>query len=431
MARVRRPGLDMVLKSTGSGQTALLPPVAALSVSSVMRRECVAAVVAIVFLRALAPDPAAAQGFFQSLFGSPAQQPAFKPQPQPRRAVESPYGYQPTQRARDRDNDPDDERGSRAFDKSGRYRTLCVRMCDGYYWPISFAARRSNFYQDTNLCRSSCGEEARLFFHSSRDGDTKDMVDVTGRAYAKLPTAYLYRRSTVEGCKCKPEPWAQTEIDRHRLYALNEASERQRSEAGAVAGVVAPPEKQVPGISDKAVALRFAQLDAAGNAPARTAAAGEKIAGDKKSLPAAARIVTAELAPPSDPTVAARAKTGAQESPEPSIPELEPREFTAPVVARPLVSASPVSPSPIATPALEARAKPEAGESKSRRAERTVRPERPVQHERPAQHERPERRQAAADSNRPRSAQAKTHAAKPSGMFGLGAGSKAARWPGE
>ena len=413
MVRVRRPGLVMVLKSSGPGQTAFLPRVAVPSVSSVMRRVCVAAVAVIVLLCAQAPGRAKAQGFFQSLFGSPAQQPAFQPQPHARRIVESPYGYRASPnraqgaQARDRDHDNDDDRSSHTFDKSGRYRTLCVRMCDGYYWPISFAARRSHFYQDANLCRSNCGEESRLFFHPSRDGDTKDMVDVTGRAYAKLPTAYLYRKSAVEGCKCKPDPWARTELDRHRLYALNEASERQRTEMAASLTELQKSsqltEKPHPGPSDKAVAVRFAQLGATDKVPTDKAPT-ERAVAPWKPQSAVPMIATTDPARPSDPAIAASGGVGAEASPELSKPDLEPSPIAPPV-------AEVAAPDPVATPAAEA--------SKRRRADRPVRPE------------RSDRRQASADLNRPRSTQTKAHAPKPGGSFGLGAGSKSMRWPGE
>ena len=38
------------------------------------------------------------------------------------------------------------------------------------------------------------------------------MVDLTGRAYTKLPTAFRYRKALSETCKCKPDPWAQSEL---------------------------------------------------------------------------------------------------------------------------------------------------------------------------------------------------------------------------
>lgn len=246
-----------------------------------------------------------------------------------------------------------------------------------------------------------------MFFHASRDGDTRDMVDVTGRAYSKLPTAFLYRKSTIEGCKCKPEPWAQSELDRHRLYALTEASERQRIETATAA---APAEKAAPGTSDKAVAAKFAQLATGGKSPV------EKVPTENTTAPPV-RVVVAELTLPSDPAVAANQSAGAGDGPEPSKPDLAPAAIAPPVLA-PLPADVPAH----RTPSSRVVATPEADVPKPRRTERPARQEKA---------ERAERRSVSAEPNRPRVAQARPQAPKPSGAFGLGAGSKSARWPGE
>lgn len=162
-----------------------------------------------------------AQGFFQSLFGvsSPA------PQPAPRASLPPQMRYMPPPaQAETRSQAPD--QSPRHEPGSGQYRTLCVRMCDGYYWPISQSASRSNFHRDAKLCSASCGTEARLFYHSNSTPDVNAMVDLTGRAYARLPNAFRYRKTLVAGCQCKPEPWSQSEVDRHRHYAGLEAPDK-------------------------------------------------------------------------------------------------------------------------------------------------------------------------------------------------------------
>lgn len=97
------------------------------------------------------------------------------------------------------------------------YRTLCVRHCDGYYWPVSNAVSRSRFYRDADACRESCSAEASLYYHPV-DGGTDDMVDLMGRSYASLPAAFQYRKSLVHGCTCRPQPWSESEFERHRAY---------------------------------------------------------------------------------------------------------------------------------------------------------------------------------------------------------------------
>lgn len=168
---------------------------------------------------------ASAQGLFESLFGAPARvQPPPPPLPAPgsyRAPVYNPYLNQaPISR-------PEPAHAG------GQYRTLCVRMCDGYYWPISATTRRSGFYRDANACRASCGAEASLFFLPAGSDQIGDMTDLTGRVYARLPTAFRYRKALVDGCRCKPDPWARSEVERHREYAEAEREQRP-ADANAV-----------------------------------------------------------------------------------------------------------------------------------------------------------------------------------------------------
>ena len=86
------------------------------------------------------------------------------------------------------------------------YRTLCVRLCDGFYFPISFATRGDGLARDAEQCTASCGLEARLFYHPNPGGSVEGMTDLLGRAYSALPTAFTYRKTLVTGCSCRPPP---------------------------------------------------------------------------------------------------------------------------------------------------------------------------------------------------------------------------------
>jgi hypothetical protein len=114
---------------------------------------------------------------------------------------------------RDDDDDDDGERRSRG----GTYRTLCVRLCDGYYFPINFSVTRDRLALDAQACESRCGSQGRLFVHRNPGGSTEDMVDLSGRPYSRLPTAFLYRTKYVPSCTCQPQPWEAASQDRHRV----------------------------------------------------------------------------------------------------------------------------------------------------------------------------------------------------------------------
>jgi Protein of unknown function (DUF2865) len=98
------------------------------------------------------------------------------------------------------------------MDANGTVRTLCVRTCDGFYFPVSFSTTKDRFSKDAAACTALCpGAEAKLYYHSIPDEEPEQMVDLTGQTYMSSPNAFKYRvngaRST-PGCTCQA---AQTE----------------------------------------------------------------------------------------------------------------------------------------------------------------------------------------------------------------------------
>ena len=95
-----------------------------------------------------------------------------------------------------------------AAQMSGTYRTLCVRTCDGYFFPISFQASRGRLKTDANVCSALCpGTETRLFFHGAGQEAENAVAADNGEPITKLPNAFLYRTKVVSGCACgRPDP---------------------------------------------------------------------------------------------------------------------------------------------------------------------------------------------------------------------------------
>ena len=120
----------------------------------------------------------------------------------------------------------------------GRYRTVCVRLCDGYFFPISNAASSSSFRSDLARCEQTCGgTPVRLFVHPTSTETTEDMQDLNGMPYRRLKTAFRFRTTFDAGCKCTAHPWEQQATDRHRLYTLEAA--RAKGDANVVAELTA------------------------------------------------------------------------------------------------------------------------------------------------------------------------------------------------
>lgn len=85
-----------------------------------------------------------------------------------------------------------------------RYRTLCVRTCDGYYFPISFGATPDDFMRDQSSCQARCpGADAELYYTRPED-EPETMVSLTGEPYTALPNAFRYRKAGVSpSCSCQ------------------------------------------------------------------------------------------------------------------------------------------------------------------------------------------------------------------------------------
>ncbi len=94
------------------------------------------------------------------------------------------------------------------------YRTVCVRTCDGFFYPISFATNASRFGEDEMTCRKSCpAAEVMLFSHRNPGEDINQAVSTAGnQPYTSLPNAFKYRQAWDNSCSCRRagESWAQT-----------------------------------------------------------------------------------------------------------------------------------------------------------------------------------------------------------------------------
>ena len=102
------------------------------------------------------------------------------------------------------------------------YRTVCVRPCDGYFWPVSFATSEAHFQRDRAVCEKSCGQTAKLYVSRNSSGELDDMRDLDGQPYTRLPTAFRFRTAYEPTCKCNPHPWEQEAKDKHRLFAVQD-----------------------------------------------------------------------------------------------------------------------------------------------------------------------------------------------------------------
>jgi hypothetical protein len=88
--------------------------------------------------------------------------------------------------------------------QSGTYRTVCVRSCDGGYFPISFATVPGRFPDDEKTCKALCpATEANLYAYRNPGEDMNQAVSISGQPYTSSPNAFRFRQEFNPSCACK------------------------------------------------------------------------------------------------------------------------------------------------------------------------------------------------------------------------------------
>lgn len=94
---------------------------------------------------------------------------------------------------------------------SSTYRTLCVRTCDGYFFPISFSTVPDRFQDDERACQRMCpAAEVMLFSHRNPGEEVAQAVSTQGQTYTELPNAFRYQKQFDAACTCRRQDasWA-------------------------------------------------------------------------------------------------------------------------------------------------------------------------------------------------------------------------------
>ncbi len=83
-------------------------------------------------------------------------------------------------------------------------RTVCVRTCDGFYWPISFSTTDNYISQDAISCHEMCpGTEVALFSYRNPGETPEDMISLSGASYRSMPYAFRFREEVDTECSCQ------------------------------------------------------------------------------------------------------------------------------------------------------------------------------------------------------------------------------------
>jgi hypothetical protein len=148
-----------------------------------MMRRLILAAMSSGALGCIAPSPAQA-GLFELLFGGGQRPRQAAPMPMPAAAIPAPQampGASPRPTA------------------SGGSRVFCVRLCDGFHFPVESAG---TLRAAEALCAAGCpGAEVAVFRGPATAVEAA--VDQRGRRYGELPEAFSYRVALKPGCGCR------------------------------------------------------------------------------------------------------------------------------------------------------------------------------------------------------------------------------------
>ena len=139
--------------------------------------------------------------------------------------------------------DPRAERRRRLLGGSGTYRTVCVRTCDGFFFPISFSTDAEPLRATTSRPASACARRPRslLYSHRNPGEDMNQAVSITAASSTRrcrTPSSTA-RRSTAAAAAARPgETWAEAlknVDDTHRRAGRHRRQRGARQAAVAAA----------------------------------------------------------------------------------------------------------------------------------------------------------------------------------------------------
>lgn len=192
------------------------------------------------------PPPPRQRGFFEQLFGIP-----------------SPPEMAPAQQAT-----PDDIPGEEEQKAHGGSQAVCVRTCDGGYFPLSVSARGADPAFLSSLCQALCPNVTVAVYTRAPNSQIDTAVALDGDApYSEMPNALKFQKSFDAACTCKPpgQSWVDALAGADRLLG----GERKTD-------ILVTPEKSAelsaPKPDSRSSAGASATLAAAGSTPPAGAA---------------------------------------------------------------------------------------------------------------------------------------------------------------
>jgi hypothetical protein len=173
-------------------------------------------------------------------------------------------------------------------------KAVCVRSCDGAFFPVSYAASGSRLDTLADMCRALCPNAEVTLYTYPVTGDIEQAVSINGARYMDSPTALRYRKTFDSSCSCRRrgQTWASALGPAEQLLGQEDKSD-----------IIVTPEKAAELSRPKADAKADPKADAkakqakgkAAASPTPTPVASDTGATDANGVDMALRDATATI----------------------------------------------------------------------------------------------------------------------------------------
>jgi len=155
------------------------------------------------------PQQSEPSNIFEALFGAPRHDYGSREQP----FVEGPGGVV---------LNPGDPGYDGEWRAQGGSEAICVRQCDGGFFPVSYSAYRGNLQDLNSLCQAECPNAEASVYTKSLWRDVETAVSIDGEPCMNLPNALKFQKQRVAACSCQPPGvgWAQALEGAERLLSF-------------------------------------------------------------------------------------------------------------------------------------------------------------------------------------------------------------------
>lgn len=187
---------------------------------------------------------------FEALFGGGRQ--TYEPV--------DPSSIPPDQQQQMIDNSIEQQKGEGVNARAGSY-AVCVKTCDGSFFPVSYSGAGSRADTLEDVCRSLCPNTDVALYSFPFGGTINEAVSASGEPYVNLPNALNFQKSFDASCSCrrKGESWAQALAGAEAKYGHEAHDILVTPEKSAeMARPIVKPDPKAKGKNAKAVATAAA-----------------------------------------------------------------------------------------------------------------------------------------------------------------------------